>query len=151
MSKIKSRNQSITKYLQKLPILQTNVVLFFVKTKCILRSFFVCRNLQIIEDDGLKRHVQSDVIMGEKTTATYSLKDREDPLSAKAEIEHYLTLNFGSNSSNGAETTKSEIKTQSVMTSDMDNFHLEENLKVCLNGELFYENSWKQSVPRIFS
>ena len=89
--------------------------------------------------------------MGEKTTATYSLKDREDPLSAKAEIEHYLTLNFGSNSSNGAETTKSEIKTQSVMTSDMDNFHLEENLKVCLNGEKFYENSWKQSVPRIFS
>ena len=89
--------------------------------------------------------------MGEKTTATYSLKDREDPLSAKAEIEHYLTLNFGSNSSNGAETTKSEIKTQSVMTSDMDNFHLEENLKVCLNGKLFYENSWKQSVPRIFS
>ena len=110
--------------------------------------------MQIIEDDGLKRHVQSDVIMGEKTTATYSLKDREDPLSAKAEIEHYLTLNFGSNSPNGAETTatiKSEIKTQSVMTSDMDNFHLEENLKVCLNGKLFYENSWKQSVPRIFS
>ena len=89
--------------------------------------------------------------MGEKTTATYSLKGWEDPLSAKAEIEHILTLDFGPNSSNGAETTKSEIKTQSVMTSDMDNFHLEENLKVCLNGELFYENSWKQSVPRIFS
>ena len=92
--------------------------------------------------------------MGEKTTATYSLKGWEDPLSAKAEIEHILTLDFGPNSSNGAETTppiKADIKTQSVMTSDMDNFHLEENIKVCLNGELFYENSWKQSVPRIFS
>ena len=111
--------------------------------------------MQIIEDDGLKRHVQSDVIMGEKTTAIYSLKDREDPLSAMAEIEHSLTLNFGTNSSNGGETSalpiKSEIKTHSVMTSDIDNFHLEENLKVSLNGELFYENSWKQSVPRIFS
>ena len=91
--------------------------------------------------------------MGEKTTATYSLNDMEDPLSAKAEIEHFLSLQFGTNSSNDETTVpiKSEIKTQSVMTSDMDNFHLEESLKVCLNGELFYENSWKQSVPRIFS
>ena len=37
------------------------------------------------------------------------------------------------------------------MTSDMDNFYLEESMKVFLNGDVFFENTWKDSVPRIFS
>ena len=34
----------------------------------------IYRSLQITEDDGIKRHIQSDIIMGETSKAVYSLK-----------------------------------------------------------------------------
>ena len=58
------------------------------------------RSLQIIEDDGLKRHLKSDIVLGEISKAIYSLKDSGDPLTAKAHIEHALTLNFDATTSN---------------------------------------------------
>ena len=38
--------------------------------------------------------------MGEISKAIYSLKDSGDPLTAKAHIEHALTLNFDATTSN---------------------------------------------------
>jgi hypothetical protein len=86
--------------------------------------------------------------MGETSKAVYSLKGLGEPLTAKAHIERHISLKFEASSDH---STDAEIYTSNTMTSDMDNFHLEENMKVFLNGDVFFENTWKDSVPRIFS
>ena len=50
--------------------------------------------MQITEDDGIKRHVHSDIIMGETSKAVYSLKGLGEPLTAKAHIERHISLKF---------------------------------------------------------
>ena len=62
--------------------------------------FLFRRSLQIIDDYGLKKHLKSDIVLGEISKAIYSLKDSGDPLTAKAHIEHALTLNFDATTPN---------------------------------------------------
>ena len=100
--------------------------------------------LAILDDYGVKRHVDTDIVLGEVTDIDYELSGLQDPLTAKAHVKHDLLLNFNKV---GA---KAKITTDSQMTCDLGNFYLIEDLKVELDDEIFFEKTWKSTVPRIF-
>ena len=85
-----------------------------------------------------------DMVMGEKERVTYSIKG-QDPRSAKAHIFHEVNYHFdvGSNS-----PQKVEIHTNSEMRGDEVNFVLQNDLRVELNGKLFFERTWNEKIPR---
>lgn len=86
--------------------------------------------------------------MGEVSESIYELDGIRDPTSAKAVCKHNLRLDYDASSEN---PIKTEIVTESTMSCDLNNFHLDESIKVTLNGESFYEKVFISTVPRIFS
>ena len=103
--------------------------------------------MTIKERDGLRRIIDSDIEQDETTISEYKINGLQDPLSANINITHDLHLKFRSSTN----PIKCKIRTNSSMTCDLDNFHLDEHLKVEMNDEAFYENTYKSTVPRIFS
>ena len=81
--------------------------------------------------------------MSEVTESDYQLSGLQEPLSAKALVNHSLGLKF-------KDIIDANIYTNCEMTCDLDNFNLCETLKVELNEEVFFEKTWKSTVPRIF-
>ena len=108
------------------------------------------KSLKICEKNGLRLHKDSDVEFGEETETLYELHGLQDPCSAKVEIKHDLHLNFEASKLED-HAIKSRILTRSQMRCDMDNFYLDETLQVFLDGQVFFDKTWSQSVPRIFS
>ena len=100
-----------------------------------------------MDDDGLKHLKGIDVITGETSESTYELDGIRDPTSAKVICKHNLRLDYDASSET---PIKTEVTSVSIMTCDLNNFNLDESIKVTLNGESFYENSYITSVPRSF-
>lgn len=78
----------------------------------------------------------------------YSADGNDDPLTARAEVRHKLEMQYFA--SNEERRQKIDISTSNQMSADENNFYLEEELNVCLNGETFFTNKWNKSVPRNF-
>ena len=106
------------------------------------------RTLRIIDADGITRHTDSDIELGEITESDYEINGKDDPLSAKVLIKHDLHLKYRSTSE---EPIATKVYTNSEMSGDLDNYYLKEHLKVELNGEIFHEQTWKNTIPRIFT
>lgn len=105
--------------------------------------------IQITDKDGYRIHKDSDIGLGEVTQSCYELTGLQDPTSAKVTITHDLNLDYDVTS---GQPFKSRIMTESQMTCDLDNFYLKEHLKVIIDDtETFFEKTWNETVPRIFS
>ena len=119
----------------------------------VLLCFFEKKNIttfrciKIIDNDARRRHKDTDIEQHEITESNYELTGLQDPMSAKAVIKHDLSLTYGATSNQPIAT---KVLTNSQMTCDLDNFYLTEHIKVLLNNEVVYENTWESNIPRIF-
>ena len=105
------------------------------------------RSIKIVDEDGKRRHKETDIELHEVTESDYDLTGLQDPLTAKVSIKHDLSLTYGATSDQPIAT---KVLTNCKMTCDLDNYYLVEHLKVLLHDEVFFEKTWESSVPRIF-
>jgi hypothetical protein len=82
--------------------------------------------------------------MGEMTENEYQITGLDDPVSVSANCKRNLRLDF--NDSN----IQTQVKTDSKMTCDLDNFYLMDKMQVMLNGQEFFTKQRTNVVPRRF-
>ena len=102
------------------------------------------RYVTVETDSGLAYIRDTDTVFQDKCYKNYAIRER-DPLSAKAEIRHDMEYNY-ENHPDGP--IRCHMITDSKMWADKQKFFVQEKLRVSLNGEQFYENSWMDEIPR---
>jgi hypothetical protein len=102
------------------------------------------RSIKIRDNLGLKHFIDSNVVMGEMTENEYQITGLDDPVSVSANCKRNLRLDF--NDSN----IQTQVKTDSKMTCDLDNFYLMDKMQVMLNGQEFFTKQRTNVVPRRF-
>jgi len=101
-----------------------------------------------IDNSGRQLLEYEDVILDEDSNLVYSIEGNKDPLTAKAEVRHNIEMQYFA--SNDQRRQKIEISTFNQMTADEENFYLNEDLKVRLNGEPFFDKTYTKTIPRNF-
>merc|ERR550519_1755857 len=102
------------------------------------------KSIKIVDEDGRRRHKDTDIELHEITESDYDLTGLQDPLTAKAAIKHDLSLTYGATSDQPIAT---KVLTNCEMTCDLDNYYLMKHRKVLLDGQVFLEKTCESSVP----
>jgi len=97
--------------------------------------------VEIVDDFGQCEDLTHGLITGSIARETHEI-DPDDPCSARIETHWTQTLERGD--------WQVRTETFSEMTCDSGHFHLSARLEAFEGGELYYEKSWKHSVPRKF-
>jgi hypothetical protein len=90
-------------------------------------------------DDGRKRILNNGVIYDSTLTNTYSIVEG-DPLSARAECDRQIEIS--------RENWQTHVETQSIMTSDAENFYLTNILNAYEGQVRIFTKSWTKVIPR---
>lgn len=93
-----------------------------------------------IEDDaGRNRHVGSGMVVDDRLTEGYTIRDGE-PLSLKVRIDRTLELQ--------REAWRVRIDTSSTMSADATHFHLTNHLDAYEGEVRVFTRSWTKAIPR---
>ena len=106
------------------------------------------KSLVTIDNSGRQHLKYEDVIMDEDSNLVYSIEGNGGPLSARADIQHKLELQYFA--SDESRRQKIDILTLNVMTSTTQNFCLVEQIEIRLNGQQFFSKKYENTIPRNF-
>lgn len=98
-----------------------------------------CWTLEDFSDEGLREIIENGLIHGSQNTNTYSIRSG-DPLSAQVDCKWELVLE--------RKDWQIKIKTHSIMTSDLKNFHLVNHLWAFEKGKEIFKKTWEKTIPR---
>lgn len=104
------------------------------------------RVIRNVDDHGEVHYESEDLKTGHKIVAEYSIRDNNDPLSAKVNCHHDIMVEFFS--SQPDKRQRSLVVTDSNLWADHDYFYTEDKLQVSLNDTPFFERVWKSKTLR---
>ena len=95
--------------------------------------------LRLITDGGERREGSTGMEVAKTITETWDIHP-DNPLSARAEASWSFDV--------GRDDWQTRTETWTEMTCDASRFHVRASLKAYDGKELFFEKTWKFSIPR---